>query len=153
MKTTRIQRICLFLVLSVCFFAVGTTGAQPASASGKSVPLKGHFQGIGADFSGNLTHLGRFHGVIDNTSQPPTAVWTAANGDTVTNQTVSFEIDFTSPIEPDVYLYTQEIEITGGTGRFEGATGHASVTGTFNVATFEYDGRMRGRISKVNAGS
>ena len=153
MKTTHSRRIFLLLVLTICFFAAGTTVAQPASASGKSVPLKGHFQGIGANFAGNLTHLGRFHGVIDNTAVPPTAVWTAANGDTVTNRTTSFEIDITSPIEPDIYPYTQEIEITGGTGRFEGATGHASVTGTINVVTFEYDGRLRGRISKVNARS
>lgn len=48
----------------------------------------------------HLTHLGKFQGLNDNVVVPPTAVWTAANGDTVTNLTLSFDIDLADPLGP-----------------------------------------------------
>lgn len=140
-------RTVLFFFVLIAVVATGVVLSPPAFASGKTFRLKGHFQGAGEQFSGHMTHLGRFQGVIDNSTEPATASWTAANGDTLTNQTVSFEIDFSSPIGADRYPYKQEIEIAGGTGRFHGASGRVRVGGTINVTTFEYDGRLRGRIS------
>ncbi len=89
------------------------------------VPIHGTFSGAGETFAGNATHLGYFNGVIDNTTVPPNAVWTAANGDTLTNITTSFVIDFSVPAAPNVYPYTQTIEFTGGSGRFQNVTGSA----------------------------
>ncbi len=124
---------------------------SPVLASGGTVPMSGSFSGVGANFSGNATHLGNFAGVIDNTTIPPNALWTAANGDTLTNITTSFVIDFSAPVAPNVYPYTQTIEFTGGTGRFLNATGSADIAGTIDVVTFGYNGRIYGSISKPNS--
>jgi hypothetical protein len=88
---------------------------SPAFSLAEQEPMRGTFSGVGAGFSGNATHLGRFDGVIDNTTVTPNAVWIAANGDTLTNITTSFVIDFSAPVAPNVYPYTQTIEFTGGT--------------------------------------
>lgn len=142
-------KIAVFVgLLLVCLFGLTLL---PASAQTKQVPLRGKFSGVGEIFSGRATHLGRFDGVIDNTTTPPNAVWTAANGDTLTNITTSFVIDFSSPVAPDVYRYTQTIEFTGGSGRFQNAAGSADITGWINVATFEYNGRINGFISRPNS--
>jgi hypothetical protein len=69
----------------------------------------------------------------------------------LTNITTSFVIDFSAPIEPDVYPYTQTIEFTGGNGRFQNATGSADISGMINIVTFEYNGRIEGTISRLNA--
>ncbi len=120
-------------------------------ASDGTVPMNGRFSGVGANFSGNATHLGSFEGIIDNTTVPPNAVWTAANGATLTNITTSFVIDFSAPVAPNVYPYTQTIEFTGGTGRFQNATGSADIAGTIDVTTFVYNGRIHGSISQPNS--
>ena len=146
MKPYSNLRTAFFFFLLMGLMFSGMVSSPPTYASDQSVPLKGHFQGIGQQFAGNLTHLGHFQGVIDNSAEPATAIWTAANGDTIANQTISFDIDFSSPIGPNLYPYTQEIEITGGSGRFHSVIGHASVTGAINVATFEYDGQLWGQI-------
>ena len=153
MNTIHKQQFLVILIfLGLVLMGTGQ-GATPALAKSKLVPLKGTFSGVGANFSGHLTHFGRFQGVIDNTANPPTALWTAANGDTITNQTASFNIDLSAPIAPNVYPYTQILIITSGKGRFSNATGQATITGTINVSTFEYDGRLEGTISLPNQGS
>jgi hypothetical protein len=120
-----------------------------AMRPGKEVPLKGDFAGVGAEFSGNFSHLGRFEGLITG-AEPTTAEWTAANGDTVTNQTTSFVIDFAGGTFP-VFPYEQTLEITGGTGRFAGAAGSATVTGNIDLSNPDvpvYDGHLEGTISQ-----
>jgi hypothetical protein len=142
------KRILLWLGLALLLFSL----IVPTSfAMTDEVPMSGAFSGVGETFSGHAAHLGRFEGVIDNTTVPPTAVWTAANGDTLTNMTSSFVIDFSSPIAPNVYPYTQTIEFTGGSGRFQQATGSATITGTIDVVTFAYNGRINGAISRPNS--
>ena len=143
----RASTIVLVVLLLGALLAPGALAEQP----NKEVPLKGDFVGVGGDFSGNFSHLGRFEGVIDvNTFA---AVWTAANGDTVTNQTIFFEIDFSDEVAPGVYPYEQTIVITGGTGRFTDAMGSAFIEGLVEVdlATFEigeYDGHLEGAITQ-----
>jgi hypothetical protein len=122
--------------------APGALAAQPNTL----VPLRGDFAGAGAEFSGNFSHLGRFDGLADLGAF--TATWTAASGDTVTNMTTSFVIDFTDEVAPGVYSYEQTIVITGGTGRFQDATGEASITGTIDPVNFIYDGHLDGSISQ-----
>ena len=42
--------------------------------------------------------------------------------------------------------HVQTVEITGGAGRFAGASGSAVVEGVINLSTFEYDGQVNGAI-------
>ncbi len=111
------------------------------------VPLKGKFEGVGNNFSGKITHLGKFTGVFDPNTF--TAVWTAANGDTVTNQTIAF--DLIAEIAPGVFIYEQSLVITGGTGRFANATGFADVVGLIDFVTGAFDGDLDGEISRPNS--
>lgn len=139
------NRVRAFVLLMLTGVLLIGGGAQAADM----VPLKGKF--AGAEFSGTFSHLGHFQRLVDlSTGQ---AVWTAADGDTVTAQTLSFVPDFGNPITPTLFPYTQTIAITGGTGRFAGATGFVSVTGTIDVVVFEYDGLVNGTISRPNSGS
>lgn len=103
----------------------------------------------GAVFSGAFTHLGAFDGEVTGATS---AVWTAADGDTVNAETVEFVIDFGSPIGANVYPFTQAISISGGTGRFAGATGFVNVIGTIDLNDVSYDGVVTGTISRPNSG-
>ena len=119
--------------------------------AGSRVPLKGSLGGDSNGFSGNFTHLGRFDGVFD----PATfsAVWTAANGDTVLVQTTFFgAVDCLNPPDCTVNTYVQRLEIRNGTGRFLNASGGGTVEGVFNFATLEFYGYLKGTISQPNSG-
>jgi hypothetical protein len=125
--------------------------------AGFMVPLKGSIGGDSYGFSGNLTHFGRFDGVFNPIDW--TAVYTAANGDTVTTQTIDFvpDVCLDDPPPPDpadceVSTYVQELIITGGTGRFANAIGNATVEGVFNFVTGEFEGYLKGTISRPNSG-
>lgn len=138
------------ILLTILFMSISLLGSISLSAApvhaGNFVPLKGRFAGVGADFSGNFTHIGKFQGVVDLAAS--TAVWTAANGDTITNQTTSFVL--VEEVTPGVFRYEQTLVITGGTGRFANATGSATATGLINVVTGAYDGKLTGTISRPN---
>jgi len=108
------------------------------------VPLKGRFAGGGSDFSGSLTLMGRFAGVFDADARK--AVWTAADGDTVTNRTVSFVLE--EELSSSVFGYEQALIIAGGTGRFADASGSATVVGLIDLDTGIYLGWVEGRISR-----
>lgn len=137
-----------FLLLTlICFGVLGSATLSPAPVQAADfVPLKGRFVGVGADFSGNFTHIGKFQGVVDLDAS--TAIWTAANGDTITNQTTSFVL--VEEVTPGIFRYEQTLVITGGTGRFANATGSATATGLINLVTGAYDGVLTGRISRPN---
>ena len=136
-----------FTLISLCVLGSVSISAAPVHAS-DFVPLKGRFAGAGADFSGNFTHIGKFQGVVDLVAS--TAVWTAANGDTITNQTTAFVL--VAEVTPGVFRYEQILVITGGTGRFANATGSATATGLINLVTGAYDGVLTGTISRPNGG-
>lgn len=138
----KVVKTALVLMLLGALVAPAAVAKQPD----KQVPLKGDFVGVLADFSGNFSHLGRFEGLADLTTS--TATWTAANGDTVTNMTTDFVIDFGDEVAPGVFSYEQTIVITGGTGRFRDATGEAHITGTIDPVGFVYDGHLIGTISQ-----
>ena len=115
-----------FRIVTVAVFVATLAAAVQAT---DSVPLKGKFAGAGAAFSGMFSHLGRFDGTVDLVTGA--AVWTAADGDTVTAQTIAFIIE-PDPISGTVFPYT---------------------SGTIDVALFAYDGLVNGTISRPNAGN
>jgi len=152
------QLILCLLVLTVCAALAGCGDQsamerplvpespleRAAADESKMVPLSGRFAGGGADFSGTLTHLGRFEGVFD--ADASAAVWTAADGDTVTNRTVSFVLE--EELSPGVFRYEQELIITGGTGRFARTSGSATVVGLIDLDAGIYLGWIEGHISR-----
>src|SRR5688500_9656402 len=104
-----------------------------------SVPFKGSWSGVTvsadptnfpvvavvAEGSGQLTHLGRYFMTSPHTSNVFTGetigdqIFTAANGDMLTASCAGFPA-----FQPDGRVVgSLDCDITGGTGRFEGATG------------------------------
>lgn len=143
-----------FLYLPMAAVLVTVALAGPASAE-EGVPFKGVIEGTedftfqigdpsGVDLlidgsgAGNTTHLGAFsatwHGDITfgppSTLQPVKRTFVAANGD----ELYAAGLGTGTMPDPDQFVVTDFV-ITGGTGRFEGATGSFTVERTvFNVS-------------------
>ena len=134
--------------------------AGPAAA-GKEVPFRGSFRGVDiADVqfpklfvdgsgSGNATHLGRFTLAYELEVDLIThetfgsSVFTAANGDNVLTDIIGLG----APTEnPDVVFVVEAHTITGGTGRFAGATGSFIRTYLLNLVTGVTSGSFDGTI-------
>jgi hypothetical protein len=129
MRATRL--LLALLVLSLVVTA-------PISGA-NSVPFKGSWSGVTvsadltnlpvvavvSDGTGQLTHLGRYFMTSPHTSHVITGetigdqIFTAANGDTLTASCAGFPI----PQADGTVVGSLDCEITGGTGRFAGATG------------------------------
>lgn len=126
----------LRLVLALLVLSMVVTA--PISGA-NSVPFKGSWSGVtvSADLSnfpvvavvaegtGQLTHLGRYFMTSPHTSDVFTGetigdqIFTAANGDTLTAFCEGFPL-----MQPNGSVVgSLDCEITGGTGRFEGASG------------------------------
>ena len=109
-----------------------------SAAATKAVPFKGRLEGtyagsgepplvsVHVEAQGNATHLGRFtfdsqHVVnfVDLTGAG-TAELTAANGDKLMTNLTGIA---TPQDTPGVFFIVETLTITGGTGRFAGATG------------------------------
>ena len=152
------------LVLSLLMLSIVLTA--PISGA-NSVPFKGSWTGVtvSADLSnlplvavvsdgtGELTHLGRYFMTSPHTSHVITGetigdqIFTAANGDTLTASCAGFPL----PQADGTVVGSFDCEITGGTGRFEGASGEYEF---FLVASPLADGsgyateaQINGRIS------
>jgi hypothetical protein len=139
--------------------------ASGAASQGTSVPFKGNFEGtqritplqpplafVDGSATGNATHLGRFTVEFPHTANfatrtgEGTFTFTAANGDTLT-------ADFTGQAQPGPIVSIEEhATITGGTGRFAGATGSFIVQRQFDPATGTTMGSFEGTISSPGAG-
>ena len=141
------------------------TDSLDAAAAEKAVPFKGSVQTLETlDFTGfptavtssaigtgNATHLGQFtvtwKVVIDFTLPGGAAigsgVYTAANGDSLFVDLVGHGV----PTEnPDVISIVDVQTITGGTGRFAGATGSFIRESLSNLATGATSGPFDGTI-------
>lgn len=100
---------------------------------------------------GSATHLGRYGFTAVECFNPGTGAFAgtptflAANGDTLTGTYVG---TVAGTDDPDVITYDEELTITGGTGRFAGATGTVHVNGVANLATGAYAQWLSGRISR-----
>jgi hypothetical protein len=141
--------------------------SSPAAAADNEVPFRGRFEGgvaatpIDPPFlseltkgMGDATQLGRFAFVRPETVNLLTSTsigsfaFTAANGDILT-------ADFTGQgsltATPGVLSVMETAFISGGTGRFAGATGHFTVTSSFDFATMLTVGSFEGTISSPGA--
>ena len=140
--------------------------AGPVSA-GEQVPFRGSLSGtatvtplggpmvaVEISATGTATHLGRFtlrapHVVNQATlTAVGTYLITAANGDTITAD-LAGTAQMVEP--PNVIAITETATVTGGTGRFAGATGSIQVTRMFNRATGVTTGTLEGWISPAGS--
>ena len=157
----RIPILAAGLVLVMA--ALGPAGAA-ASAGGTNLPMNGTGTGHTAidqltgatsgDSTGVATHFGQFTAHLDGQAAGTTFTGTgnlvAADGDQITD-TISATITPTSPTSIDV---VGTLTITGGTGRFEDASGSAefidhnsldSVVGTTALTSDHFT--IKGQIS------
>jgi hypothetical protein len=118
----------------------GTATVTPLAPPMASVLITG---------TGEATQLGRFTVDVPHLVNQATRVgagsyrFTAANGDTLT-------ADFSgqaTPVAPGVLSITETAVITGGTGRFAGATGEFTAERTFFLASGVVRGSLSGTIS------
>jgi hypothetical protein len=140
--------------------------AALAAAAEKELPFHGTIQGIeisdvqlpklfvDGSASGTATHLGHFTVAYDVVVDFPThttfgsGIFTAANGDTVSTDIMG---SGTPTENPDVHTVVEVHTITGGTGRFAGATGSFTRTFLLNLVTGLTSGSFDGTIVLNNA--
>jgi hypothetical protein len=136
--------------------------AGPAAAQ-EPVPFKGGLEGVVTitplnppyvsvlvKATGNSTLLGRFALVIPHTvnrtnrTAMGTYQFVAANGDTLT---ASFSGQATPTATAGVLSIVETATITGGTGRFAGATGSFTCVRLYNTVNGTTTGSFNGTIS------
>jgi hypothetical protein len=141
---------------------VSTAFAAPAAAE-VPVPFKGTIREatethavifpyfyVNGNGSGNATHLGLFtysyqakvH-LPDRVGEGLFAQFTAANGDRLIAEGTGKGVPTDTP---NVTLVTENFTITGGTGRFAGASGSFVVVRTVNTITLKGSGEFDGII-------
>ena len=118
------------------------------------VPINPPIVQVTIHATGTATQLGRFTLVAPHTVNQATLTavgtysFTAANGDTIT-ATLEGTAQMIDP--PNVIATSETGVITGGTGRFAGATGTFHVDRIFNRATGVTTGSFEGWISVPGA--
>jgi hypothetical protein len=88
--------------------------------------------------TGSATQLGAFDGVLFETVDittgiyTGTATFTTTNGDTITTE---YTGTVTPPNQQGRVFFVEDHDVVSGTGRFDGATGGLHVLGTADVTT------------------
>ena len=159
---------CLFAA-SLALAVVAILGFASPVAAGEQVPFKGSLEGERVAFvpleyaqinaAGKATQLGQYELVIRANLSPgaPAATGTfefvAANGDTLTGEFIGERF----PTEiPGVDAFVETAIITGGTGRFAGATGGFRTARTAwlsDTGTLVTVGAFEGTISTPGPGN
>jgi hypothetical protein len=153
--------VCLVLAFLATLVLAGPAAAQ------HQVPFEGSLEGsvtltplsptsASADLeaTGNATHLGRFTvsgtGVVDFEANlgVTSYTFTAADGDTLTAIATGYAVPTGTP---DAVYVIETTTITGGTGRFAGATGSFTMVRYFNFDTSETNGTIEGTVSPPGA--
>jgi len=157
-----IQTKSINLAIAAILLTVPMTGS--AVAGEKLVPFKGSLSAtepfvvengfliVSGTGGGIATHLGSFTltwafrvNTADGTGSG-TVRFTAANGDTLTTSGTGTS----GPTDvPGVFHINELQTITGGTGRFAGATGHLTVERLTDLNTGFTSGSFQGVISSV----
>jgi hypothetical protein len=133
----------------------------------KQVPFRGRLEGVISNTplsptlaaglvkgTGNASHLGRFtftsNAVVDFAANSGFATWTftAANGDTLTATAPGYAEPTGTP---EVIFVIETATITGGTGRFAGATGSFRMGRYDDLAAGTTFGTFEGTISLAGA--
>lgn len=163
MRTRMNRHAMVVSMVSAIAMAITLAGSIAASSD---VPFRGRIEGtvtvtpltppmavVMIEGTGRATQLGRFTVEVPHLVNQATRVavgsyvFTAANGDTLT-------AEFTGQatlVAPGVLSVAETGVITGGTGRFSGATGHLSAQRTFHVATGVTTGWFDGVVSSPGA--
>jgi hypothetical protein len=139
----------------------GTALTTQAKAGEKELPLKGTlqsvetyvvtppFMSVTATGSGNATQLGQFtinyevNVNLETLAGEGSAQIVAANGDML-YATIAGQA--TPAGAPDVFNVVEEFTITGGTGRFEHASGSFTLNREVNITTGATSGSFDGSI-------
>ena len=154
------SRVLFAALLSVAALMIVTAAfAAPAAATG--VPFKGTIEAVETNDvqfptlyvdgtgSGNATHLGRYTVSYQAVVNIPTLTgndalqFVAANGDSIYAEGLGQAVPSGTP---DVVSILENYSITGGTGRFAGATGSFTVKRLLNQATNVTSGAFDGSI-------
>ena len=131
-----------------------------ASASGTmSIVVAPPSRIVTATAEGQGSHMGNFDVVINivtnmtpvvvpdcqtlGSNEVNTSTFTAANGDTFTVAGTGTNC----PTGPTTVTSRDTVQVTGGTGRFEGATGTIEVRGAINRATSTFNVTYEGNLS------
>ena len=152
----RISSVLITIVLVSAAFAVSAVAQQ-------QLPFKGTLAGVEVDQfeppstlmvngtgSGNATHLGLFtieYEVTVNLATgagPAAAQFVSANGDSLFCEGFGQGTDSGTP---GVAMIVESYTITGGTGRFAGATGTFTVERVVELATGVTSGKFKGNIA------
>ena len=150
----------MVVALLLGILLVSTTLA--AASARKPLPLKGSIEAletyrvsgptmfVTATGSGEATHLGRYTVTYEVQVDLPTgtgtglsAQYVAANGDRLFAEGSG---QATPTEDPSVFVVVETYTITGGTGRFAGATGSFTETRRVNIGTGVTSGTIDGNI-------
>jgi hypothetical protein len=126
--------------------AVPFTGTLDGTVT--TTPLQPPLANVLIAATGNATHLGRFTVEIPHLVNFETATgegtytFTAANGDLLTAHFTG-----TADTSTPIFAIVEHATITGGTGRFEDATGSFTVHRLYDVAAGTTSGTIEGTIA------
>jgi hypothetical protein len=152
--------ISMFVVVLLLTIMVGVAIAAPTAAE-RELPLKGSVQAaetqqgappkihLNLNGSGNSTQLGLFtysmqaELTVPALSATNSATFVAADGSTLLAEGTG---QGTLTDTPGIVSIVETLTITGGTGRFEGASGKITIRRLINRATFTSSGTLEGMI-------
>jgi hypothetical protein len=146
---------CVALLLAASSARAGNLVPFNGTVSGyveSAEPPVGCLQTLHVVNFGNANQLGAFTGVaefiVNGCDGTYTGFfhWTAANGDKLEG---TFDGYLTPSASPGVYDNHENADITSGTGRFAGATGHFELGGQVDFNTYSFVLPWQGTISSV----
>jgi hypothetical protein len=148
---------------SFALAVLAVVGLAVSARAGEQVPFKGRLEGdvtvtplappllrVDVEATGKATHLGKFTLDIPHVVDPATRTavgsyeFTAANGDKVYAEFTGIA---TPTATPGVLYIEETATITGGTGRFAGATGSFTGERLYDTIAGTTIGSFEGTIS------
>ncbi len=161
MLTSTIKQLETSVLMVALLFGILTGPVYAAATTEEELPFKGTLKAVETyelvfpnlfvhgDGSGNATHLGRYSVQYDvsvdllSGGGPASIQMVAANGDAI----FATGIGQGNPTEtPDVSMIVETYTITGGSGRFAGASGNFTVQRLVNINTGITSGLFSGNI-------
>jgi hypothetical protein len=165
-KEDVMKRFISAATLAAVVFGFAMLGLARPAAAGEQVRFAGTFDGQSVQTpappfvhdeitsAGQASQIGQFTMVISATVDPVartgfgTLTFVAANGDTLTATTTGVS---TPTSTPGVLHIVEQATITGGTGRFAGASGSFTIDRLFDRTTGAVTGTFEGSVSSPGA--